>query len=160
MPRAGLIRKRPTTNDPVYNSRLVTKLINKSMRDGKKMVALGQVYRALEIIKEKLSNNEPGKMLEQAINAVSPKMEVRSRRVGGASYQVPTEVRGDRKTHLALKWMIDGARSRSNKEYHSYAEKLAAEIMDILNNTGNAIRKRDQVQKMAEANRAYSHLRW
>ncbi len=161
MSRGGrTIKKRVANLDPVYNSKLVTKLINKSMKDGKKSVARTQVYRALELLKEKFAGEEPGKLLEQALNAVAPKMEVRSRRVGGASYQVPSEVRGERRMHLALKWVIEGARTRSNKEFHTFAEKLAAEVSDVLSNTGNAIKKRDQVQKMAEANRAFAHLRW
>ncbi len=130
------------------------------MRDGKKSVAAGQIYKTLELLKTKLPDQEPDKVLEQAVSTIAPKMEVRPRRVGGASYQVPSEVRGDRKTHLALKWLLEAARSRSNKEYHVFAEKLAAEIQDALNNTGNAIKKRDMVHKMAEANKVFSHLRW
>lgn len=140
--------------DPVYGSRLVSKLINKVMRDGKKSTASTQVYKALATFPE------PEKALETVVNAIAPKMEVRSRRVGGASYQVPTEVRGDRKIHLALRWLIDAARSRSNKEYHSFAQKLAAEMTDVQAGMGNALKKRDMVQKMAEANKVFAHLRW
>lgn len=146
--------------DPVYNSRLVTKLINKTMYDGKKNVAAKQIYEALNLAKEKAAEKDPAKILEQVITIIAPKMEVRPRRVGGASYQVPSEVRGDRKTHLAMKWLLEAARKRSNKEFHTFAEKLAAEMVDTLNNTGNAIKKRDMVHKMAEANRAFAHLRW
>lgn len=160
MPRSKTIVKRAPAVDPVYNSRILGKLINKTMKDGKKAPASKQIYQTLEILQAKFPDQEPVKVLEQALGVVSPKMEVRSRRVGGASYQVPTEVRGDRKMHLALRWTIDGARARPNKEYHTFAEKLAAEIVDILNNTGNAIKKRDQVQKMADANRAFAHLKW
>lgn len=160
MPRSRKITKQPTLPDPVYNSRLVAKLINKCMRDGKKSAATGQIYRALELYKEKHPDSDPGKVLEQVVATISPKMEVRSRRVGGASYQVPSEVRGERKIHLALKWFIEAARSRSNKEYHTFARKLAAEMTDVLAGAGNAIKKRDMIQKMAEANRAFAHLRW
>jgi len=154
MPRGKNIIKRPTIPDPIYNNRLVTKLINKVMRDGKKSVAATQVYKALATFPE------PEKSLEQVINTIAPKMEVRPRRVGGASYQVPSEVRGERKTHLALKWLIEAARSRSNKEFHTFAEKLAVEMQDALNGTGGAIKKRDMVHKMAEANKVFAHLRW
>lgn len=146
--------------DPVYSNRLVTKLINKTMHDGKKSTAAKQVYRALEIVKEKMPESDPVKTFELVINTIGPKMEVRSRRVGGASYQVPSEVRGDRKVHLAIIWLLDAARKRSNKEYHTFAEKLAAEMIDSTNGLGNAIKKRDMVHKMAEANRAFAHLRW
>lgn len=139
---------------------MVTKLINKSMKDGKKSVAAAQIYRAFDIVKEKQPETETSKYLDLVINSIAPKMEVRPRRVGGASYQVPMEVRGDRKTHLALKWLIEAARSRSNKEYHTFAEKLAAEMMDAQQGLGGAIKKRDMVYKMAEANKAFAHLRW
>lgn len=160
MARSKTITKKLTPIDPVYANRLVTKLINKSMRDGKKSVAAAQVYQALEIVKQKQPDTDASKYLDLVINTIGPKMEVRSRRVGGASYQVPMEVRGDRKTHLALKWLIEAARGRSNKEYHTYAEKLAAEMMDATQGLGGAIKKRDMVYKMAEANRAFSHLKW
>lgn len=160
MPRSKKITKRTTQPDPIYNSRLVTKLINKAMRDGKKSPAATQVYKSLEIVKTKLPDEDPAKILEQVINTIAPKMEVRPRRVGGASYQVPSEVRGDRKVHLALKWLLEAARSRPNKEFHTFAEKLAVEMQDALNNTGNAIKKRDMIQKMAEANKVFAHLRW
>lgn len=154
MPRSKKITKRETVGDPVYNSKLVTKLINKAMFDGKKSVAAALVYEALATFPE------PAKTLDQVIAAIAPKMEVRSRRVGGASYQVPSEVKGDRKVHLAIRWLLDAARARSNKEYHSFAKKLVAEMNDALAGTGNAIKKRDSVQKMAEANRVFSHLKW
>lgn len=124
------------------------------MKDGKKSPAAAQIYTALK------SFEDPAKTLETVINTIAPKMEVRPRRVGGASYQVPSEVRGDRKTHLALKWLLEAARSRSNKEFHTFAEKLTAEMNDALAGTGNAIKKRDMVQKMAEANKVFAHLRW
>ncbi|MCL4390357.1 MAG: 30S ribosomal protein S7 [Patescibacteria group bacterium] len=154
MPRSKTIIKRVTIADPVYNSRLVTKLINKAMHDGKKSVAAKQVYAALEKFED------PAKILETVIATIAPKMEVRSRRVGGASYQVPSEVRGERKTHLALKWLLEAARSRSNKEFHTFAQKLEVEMKDAMAGTGGAIKKRDMVQKMAEANRVFAHLKW
>lgn len=160
MPRSRTIIKRIVEPDPVYNSKLVTKLINKSMWDGKKSTAATQIYRAFEIVKEKNAETDPAKFLEQVISIIGPKVEVRSRRVGGASYQVPTEVKGDRKIHLAIKWLLDAARARSNKEYHTFAQKLAAEMQDAVNNLGSAVKKRDTVAKMAEANRVFAHLRW
>lgn len=155
-----VFKKKLTEADPIYNSRIITKLINKTMHDGKKSPAAKVVYSALEIIKSKIPDQDPSKVLEQAITTIAPKMEVRPRRVGGASYQVPSEVRGDRKIHLAMKWLLEAARSRSNKEYHTFGEKLAAEVQDSLNNMGNAIKKRDMVHKMAEANKVFAHLRW
>lgn len=160
MPRSRKISKTLTLPDPVYESRLVTKLINKTMRDGKKSTAATQIYKALDLLKEKNPEAQADKILEQVVNTIAPKMEVRPRRVGGASYQVPSEVKGDRKIHLALRWLIDAARGRSNKEYHTFALKLAAEMKDVLAGTGNALKKRDMVQKMAEANRVFAHLKW
>ncbi len=127
--------------------------------DGKKSTAQGLVYEALDFIKEQ-TKQDPVAVFEKAIMNVAPKMEVRSRRVGGASYQVPVEVRGDRKEALAIRWVLAGAKSRSNKEYHSFGKKLAAELMDAANATGVAIKKRDDIQKVASANRAFSHFRW
>jgi small subunit ribosomal protein S7 len=160
MPRSKKVKRTVLPPDPVYNSRLVTKFINKVMRDGQKQAAAKEVYRFLEIVKTKLPQEDPVKFFEAVISLVAPKMEVRSRRVGGASYMVPMEVRGERKTHLAMRWLIDAARARSNKEYHTFGEKLAAEFLDAKNGLGNAIKKRDNMQKMAEANKAFSHLRW
>lgn len=144
--------------DPVYSSVLVTRLINRVMKAGKKTVAQGLVYKALEEIKKK--NPEPLKVLEQAVNNISPRMEVRPRRVGGASYQVPSEVRGDRKLSLAIRWLITCAQKRSSKEFKTFDQKLAAEITDAANNQGEAVKKRDMMQKMADANKAFSHFRW
>jgi small subunit ribosomal protein S7 len=160
MPRSKKIKKIVLAGDPVYNSRLLAKFINKVMRGGQKQAAAKEVYRFLEIIKAKLPQEEPVKVFETVLSLVAPKMEVRSRRVGGASYMVPAEVRGERKGHLAMRWLIDAARARSNKEFHTFGEKLAAEFVDAKNGLGNAVKKRDNMQKMAEANRAFSHLRW
>lgn len=145
--------------DPVYNSKLITRFINKIMSDGQKATAQTVIYNALENIKEKTGQN-PIEIFERAMANVSPKMEVRPRRVGGASYQVPVEVRGDRKEALAIRWIIAGARAKSNKEFHGFDKKLAQELMDAANNAGSAIKKRDDTLKVANANRAFSHFRW
>lgn len=145
--------------DPIYNSRLVSRFINKLMISGKKSIAEKLVYQAFEVIKEE-SKQEPLGVFEKAVSNVAPKMEVRPRRVGGASYQVPVEVRGDRKEALAIRWLLSGARSRSNSQYHSFDKKLAAELLDAANNAGSAIKKKDDMQKAAAANRAFSHFRW
>jgi small subunit ribosomal protein S7 len=128
------------------------------MKSGKKQVAQAQVYGALDIIKEK--GEDPVKVLETAINTVGPKMEVRARRVGGASYQVPTEVRGDRRIALAIRWIIQFATKRSNKEYKSFAEKLAVELMEAAKGQGEAVKRRDTIHRMADANRAFAHFKW
>jgi len=145
--------------DPIYGSRLISRFINKIMSEGRKSVAQKLVYEALEEIREQ-TKKEPLALFETALQNVSPKMEVRPRRVGGASYQVPVEVRGDRKEALAIRWLIAGARSKPNKEYHSFAKKLAAELMDAANNAGLAIKKKEDMQKVANANRAFAHFRW
>ena len=128
------------------------------MKSGKKRVAEKQVYRALDIIKEK--GEDPIKIFETAINTVGPKTEVKARRVGGASYQVPMEVRGDRRIALAIRWIVSFANKRSNKEFKTYAEKLAVELIDAAKGVGEAIKKRDTVHRMAEANRAFAHFKW
>lgn len=157
--RSKKAEKRLMPPDPIYGSRLVTRFINKLMISGKRSIAEKLVYLALEEIKEQLKQ-DPLSVFEKAIQNVAPKMEVRPRRVGGASYQVPVEVRGDRKEALAIRWILAGAKSRSNKEHHSFANKLAAEFLDAANNTGLAIKKKDDIQKQAAANRAFSHFRW
>lgn len=144
--------------DPVYGSLTVTRFINKIMRDGKKTIAQKLVYQALEEIKTK--GQDPLNTLQKAMENVSPKMEVRPRRVGGASYQVPTEVRGDRKEALAIRWILSGAEARPNKDYHTFGLKLAAELLDAASNTGIAIKKKEEIQKVANANRAFAHFRW
>lgn len=150
--------KRVVESDQVYNSRLVQKFINRVMKDGKKSVAQNVVYGAFELLKQKDQN--PLEVFEKAIQTVSPKQEVKARRVGGASYQIPSEVRGERKTSLAMRWIIAAAKARSNKQFHTFSEKLAAELQDTLANKGDAIKKRDTMQRMAEANKAFSHFRW
>ena len=157
--RSGKVKKKLLPGDSIYGSRLISRFINKLMISGKKSTAQSLVYQALENIKEQ-SKQDPVSLFEKAILNVAPKMEVRPRRVGGASYQVPIEVRGDRKEALAIRWILSGARSKSNKEFHSFDKKLAAELMDAANGTGIAIKKRDDIQKSANANRAFSHFRW
>lgn len=159
MARSGLIKKRENVVDPIYKDRLVSRFINRVMRSGKRPAAQQQVYRAMEIIKEKL-NEDALLVFHQAIENVKPLMEVRSRRVGGAAYQVPAPVRGDRKESLAIRWLILAAQKRSNKEYRSFAEKMAAEMIEAFNKTGGAIKKREDVHRMAEANKAFAHFRW
>lgn len=144
--------------DPIYGNRLITRFINRVMKSGKKRTAELLVYRALDIIKEK--GEDPVKVFETAINTVGPKMEVKARRVGGASYQVPTEVRGDRRVALAMRWIIQFAGKRSNKEYKSFADKLAVELLEGAKGQGEAVKKRDTVHRMAEANRAFAHFKW
>lgn len=129
------------------------------MRDGKKSVTQKQIYKALEIIRDK-AKEDPIKFFSEAIENIKPNMEIRPRRIGGAAYQVPVQVKGLRRESLAIRWLIAAARARSNSEYHSYAEKLAAELMDAKNDEGGAAKKRKDVEKMAEANRAFAHFRW
>lgn len=159
MPRAGKIERRALIPDPIYNSRLITRFTNRVMVNGKKVVAQKLVYKALSDI-ENNTNKNPLTVFETAVNNVMPKMEVRPRRIGGASYQIPSEVRGDRREALAIRWIIMAARSRSNKEYHSFADKLAAELLDAAEGKGVAIKKKEDTQKVAEANRAFAHFKY
>lgn len=151
--------KRNIRPDPIHNSRLITKIINSCMYDGKKSLASKHVYKAIKIIEEK-TKKEGLEYFQQAIENVKPQMEVRSRRVGGASYQVPSSIRPERKQSLAIRWIVTSARARSNSEFHTFAEKLAAEMMDAYQNQGTAAKKKIDTHKMAEANKAFSHLRW
>ena len=159
MPRSKRVKKRVLPPDPIYNSRLVTRLINRVMKDGKKTIAQKHVYGAFELIQKK-TKKKPLEVFIQAVENVKPSMEVRPRRVGGASYQVPMPVKGDRRESLAIRWLVLAARARPNKEYHTFTEKLAAELLDAYNNTGGAVRKKDEVHRMAEANKAFAHFRW
>jgi len=159
MPRRGRAKPKITKPDPIYKNRVVAKLINRSMRDGKKSVAQKQVYGAFDIIKEK-TNDDPIKLFSKALDNIRPSMEVRPRRVGGAAYQVPIPVRGPRRESLGIRWLIAAARARSNSEYHTFAEKLATEIMDAANREGGAVKKKTDMERMAEANRAFAHFRW
>ncbi len=145
--------------DTKYKSVKIAKLINYTMKDGKKSVAQKQVYGALEILAEK-TKKEALEAFEDVLKAVTPQMEVRSRRVGGAAYQVPMPVRGRRGFALALRWLIDAARKRPNKTNHTFAEKLSAEMLDALDNQGGAMAKKETSHKMADANKAFAHFRW
>lgn len=144
--------------DPVYGNRLLARFINRVMKSGQKRTAEQSVYRALAIIKDK--GEDSIKVFETAVAIVGPKMEVRARRVGGASYQVPAEVRGDRRVALAIRWLVQFANKRSNREYKTFSEKLAAELLDASKGQGEAIKRRDTVLRMAEANRAFAHFKW
>lgn len=159
MARRRASKPRKLIVDPIYNNVLVTKLINRAMRDGKKSVIQKQVYKAFELIKSKL-NEEPVAVFLRAIENIKPSMEVRSRRVGGAAYQVPQPVRGVRKESLAIRWMVESSNKRSNSEFHTFGEKLAAEIIDASKGEGGAVKKRTDMERVAEANKAFSHFRW
>jgi small subunit ribosomal protein S7 len=148
--------KREIKPDVRYENQLLQELINRIMKKGKKSVAMGIVYDAIDIVGER-AKRDPVEVFEQAIKNTAPVLEVKPRRVGGATYQVPVEVRQDRRTSLAIRWLLAAARSRPGK---TMAEKLAAELMDAANNTGAAIRKREETHRMAEANRAFAHYRW
>ena len=156
MPRKGAVPKRDVLPDPVYNSKTVTRFINKIMLSGKKSVAQGIVYAAFDAMAAK-TGKDPLELFETALKNVMPVLEVRARRVGGANYQVPVEVRPDRRLSLGVRWLVNQSRARSEKTMH---ERLAAELLDASNNTGGAVKKRDDTHKMAEANKAFAHYRW
>ena len=156
MPRKGPAPRHELKPDPVYQNTLVTQLINKVLLDGKKSLAERSVYKALEVISERTAN-DPILTLKKAVENTRPMLEVRSRRVGGASYQVPVEVRPQRGTTLALRWLVSYARSRKE---HSMSERLVGEIMDASNGQGSAVKRREDIHKMAEANKAFAHYRW
>ena len=156
MPRKGHIARRDVLPDPMYNSKTVTRLINNIMLDGKKGVAQAIVYGAFDIIKEK-TGKDPVEVFEEAMNAVMPVLEVKARRVGGANYQVPIEVRAERRETLGLRWITLYARQRNER---TMAERLANELMDAVNSTGGAFKKKEDTHKMAEANKAFAHFRW
>ena len=150
---------RPSLPDPVYNSVKVEKLINRVMLSGKKSVARSQVYKAFELV-EKETKRKPLEVFEEALDNITPKMEVRSRRVGGAAYQVPMPVKGRRGYALAIRWLVKESNKRPNKTHHTYAEKLAAELVDAVNNEGGSVQKKNTSHKMAESNKAFAHFRW
>ena len=156
MPRRGSIQKRDVLADPVYNSKLVTRLINNIMLDGKRGVAQKIVYDAFDIIAEK-TGNDALETFEKAMENIMPLLEVKARRVGGATYQVPIEVRADRRVTLGLRWLTNYSRARSER---TMKERLANEILDAVNGMGNAVKKREDTHKMAEANKAFAHFRW
>ena len=157
MPRKKLLDKRPVAADPRYNSVLVAKFTNGLMQDGKKSLARRLFYDAMDVVENKISEEEPLTVFETAMDNVRPRVEVKSRRVGGATYQVPVEVRPERRNALAIRWIISFAKSRSGQ---SMSDKLAGEILDAYNNRGAAVKKRDDTHKMAEANKAFAHYRW
>ena len=156
MPRRGNVPKREVLPDPVYGSVLVTKLVNSVMLDGKKGVAQKVVYAAFDQIKEK-TEKDPVEVFSQAMENIMPSLEVKARRVGGSTYQVPMEVRPERRETLGLRWLTSYSRSRSER---TMRERLANEIMDAVNGTGNAVKKREDTHKMAESNKAFAHFRW
>ena len=156
MPRRGRISKRDVLPDPMYGSKLVTKLINNVMYDGKKGVAQTIVYDAFALIEEKVGQN-PLEVFQAALDNIKPELEVKARRVGGSTYQVPMEVRADRQQTLALRWLITYSRNRSER---TMAERLAGEIMDAKNNMGGAFKKKEETHRMAEANKAFAHYRY
>ena len=156
MPRKGFIAKRDVLPDPMYNSKVVTKLINNVMEDGKKGVAQKICYEAFEIMAQK-TGKDALEVFEEAMNNVMPELEVKARRIGGSTYQVPIEVKPDRRQALALRWLTLYSRNRGEK---TMKERLASEIMDAANNTGASVKKREDTHKMAEANKAFAHYRW
>ena len=156
MPRKGPIKPRPITPDPVYHNRLVTRFVNRMMVDGKKSISETIFYKALDQVEAK-SGKKGIEAFEQAVRNVMPQVEVKARRVGGATYQVPMEIRTDRKMSLALRWLVSAARRRSGK---TMIDRLAAELLDASNNTGSAVRQREEKHKQADANKAFAHYRF
>ncbi len=156
VPRKGYIAKRDVLPDPIYNDKVVTKLVNNIMEDGKKGVAQKICYEAFDIIKEK-TGKDPLEVFEQALNNIMPVLEVKARRVGGATYQVPMEVRPERRQALGLRWLVNYSRQRGER---TMRERLAGEILDATNNLGGAYKKKEDTHKMAEANKAFAHYRW
>ena len=156
MPRKGHIQKRDVLADPVYNNKVVTKLINNVMLDGKKGVAQKIVYGAFDLIAKK-SGKDAIEVFEEAMNNIMPSLEVKARRIGGSTYQVPIEVRPDRRQALALRWLVMFSRKRGEK---TMKERLANELLDAANNTGSAVKRKEDMHKMADANKAFAHYRW
>jgi small subunit ribosomal protein S7 len=156
MPRRGFISKRDVLPDPVYGTQIVTKLINQIMYDGKRGVAQAVCYDAFDMVAQK-AGKEANEVFDAAIANIMPSLEVKARRVGGTTYQVPIEIRAERRQTLALRWLISFARKRGER---SMAERLAGEILDASNNAGNAVKRREDMHKMAEANKAFAHYRW
>ena len=156
MPRRGNIAKRDVLPDPVYNDKVITKLINQVMLDGKKGIAQGIVYGAFEQAAEKLGQDAK-EIFVQALNNIMPLVEVKARRIGGANYQVPIEIRAERRQTLAIRWLVAAARKRGEREM---AQRLAGEIVDAFNNTGSAVKKKEDTHRMAEANKAFAHYRF
>ena len=156
MPRRGFVPKREVLDDPIYGGKLVTKLVNQVMLDGKRGTAQKACYGAFDIIKDK-TGREPLEVFEEAMNNIMPVLEVKARRAGGATYQVPIEIRPERRQTLGLRWLVSYARARSER---TMQERLAGEILDACNNAGGAFKKKEDTHRMAEANRAFAHYRW
>ncbi|WP_227938912.1 30S ribosomal protein S7 [Alkalihalobacillus deserti] len=156
MPRKGPVTRRDVLPDPIYKSKLVTRLINRIMEDGKRGKAQTILYNAFDLVKER-SGNDPMEVFDQALKNIMPVLEVKARRVGGANYQVPIEVKPERRTTLGLRWLVSYSRKRGEK---TMEERLANEILDAANNAGAAVKKREDTHKMAEANKAFAHYRW
>ena len=156
MPRRGFVPKREVLDDPIYGGKLVTKLVNQVMLDGKRGTAQKACYGAFDIIKDK-TGREPLEVFEEAMNNIMPVLDVKARRVGGATYQVPIEIRPERRQTLGLRWLVSYARARSER---TMQERLAGEILDACNNAGGAFKKKEDTHRMAEANRAFAHYRW
>ena len=156
--RHAKVQKRNISPDKIYNNLHVAKLMNRIMIDGKKSTAESIVYKAFQAIEKQ--NQTPLEILDKALSNIAPKVEVKARRVGGASYQVPIEVRPERRSSLALRWLVEAARKRPNKEFKTFTEKLAAELLAAANNEGEAIKKKEVMHRQAEANRAFAHFRW
>lgn len=156
MPRKGPVPRRDVLPDPIYNSKLVTRLINRMMVDGKKSVAQNILYDAFNIVNER-TGKEPMEVFDQALKNIMPVLEVKARRVGGANYQVPVEVKPERRVTLGLRWLVNYSRLRGE---HTMEERLANEIIDAANNSGSSVKKREDTHKMAEANKAFAHYRW
>ena len=156
MPRRGFVPKREVLPDPVYGTTVVTKLINQIMLDGKRGIAQNVCYNAFETVAEK-TGKEATEVFQAALNNVAPSLEVKARRVGGATYQVPIEIRPERRQTLALRWLVDFSRKRGEK---TMAERLAGELMDAMNNTGAAVKRKEEMHRMTEANKAFAHYRW
>ena len=156
MPRRGFIPKREVLPDPVYNTTIITKLINQLMYDGKRGIAQSVCYSAFEQVSEQ-TGKEANEVFQAALNSVMPQVEVKARRVGGATYQVPVEIRPERRQTLALRWIVDFSRKRGEKTMY---ERLANELMEAANNGGNAVKRKEEMHRMAEANKAFAHYRW
>ena len=156
--RHAKITKRKTGPDALYNSVLVAKFINNLMQDGKKTVAEKVVYKAFDLLKAK--GHDALETFQKVLETVAPKVEIKARRIGGANYQVPVEVKGDRKYAVAMRWILEAAKARPSKEFHTMSEKLVAEFTDALEGKGEAIKKRDNTHRQAEANKAFAHFRW
>ena len=156
MPRRGFVPKREELPDPVYGTTIVTKLINQIMLDGKRGIAQAVCYDAFTTVQEK-TGKEPMEVFNAALNNLLPSLEVKARRVGGATYQVPMEIRPERRQTLALRWLVEFSRKRGEK---TMSERLAAEMLDAMNNTGNAVKRKEEMHRMAEANKAFAHYRW